>query len=307
MIHTLTPNPSLDLRLYVDAPELGQLNRASREEFEASGKGLNVARALSEQDVPVRAVLPLGGPTGAHLLALLAGLPLQVETVLWEGTTRINVKVLDRQGGVSEFNSPGPRVTHGEWQRLEERLLQGIKPGDWVALSGSLPLGISAEDYLTLIRRLHHQGVFVALDAGGRLLRDCLSERPELIKPNLREAEEALGQTLVSLEELRDAALQLHSLGARTVVLSMGAEGAVFTGTQVCWAQPPQSPIAQTLGCGDALLAGTLAGLTRGLSWCDTARLASAWALGRALRPGPEFPKATHTAPLLPLIQVKPL
>lgn len=288
MIHTLTPNPALDMRMHFVQPRLGELNRAESVILEPSGKGLNVARVLAQQGQAVRAILPIGGPFAPLMEAVTEAVELVKVPI--SGATRCNVKVIDQEGDLSEFNAPGPTLSAEEWERVEAALLDGVAPGDAVVLSGSLPRGLKAESYIRLMQTLKQRGARLCLDAEGEPLRLGLNTQPFLVKPNRKEAQEILGQPIDTVEQAAQAAQTLREMGAELVVLSLGAKGAIFLGESCVYAIPPSIRPLTTTGCGDSLLAGTLAGLAQNLSWPQIARQATALAVARALAQSPVFP-----------------
>jgi len=287
-MHTLTPNPALDMRMRFINPHLGELNRAESVILEPSGKGLNVARALAQLGQPARAILPLGGLFAPIFDTVVEQVKLVKVPI--GGATRCNVKVIDQEGNLTEFNAPGPTLGAEEWEKVEEALLNDVTPGDAVVLSGSLPRGVSVQRYLRLMERLRTKEARVCLDAEGESLRLGLQAQPFLVKPNRKEAQELLGQPIDTIKRAAEAARTIKTLGPELVVLSLGAKGAIFLGEGCIYAIPPSIRPNTTTGCGDSLLAGTLAGLAQNLPWPEIARHATALAVARALAQRPIFP-----------------
>ncbi len=305
MIHTLTPNPSLDMRMRFSDPRLGELNRAESVLLEPSGKGLNVARALAQLGQPARAVLPVGGLFAPIFDTVIE--PIQAHKVLIQGATRCNVKVIDQDGELTEFNAPGPSLTSEEWRRVEEALLESLSPTEAVVLSGSLPKGVSVQSYVGLMENLKTKGAKVCLDAEGESLRLGLQTKPFMVKPNRKEAQELLGRAIDTVAQATKAAKHIQQLGAEIVVLSLGAKGAVFLAESCVYALPPSIKPNTTTGCGDSLLAATLDGLAQGLSWPQIARHATALAVARALAQTPVFPTREEVLAFAGDIQVEML
>ncbi|MDX2005667.1 MAG: 1-phosphofructokinase family hexose kinase [Meiothermus sp.] len=305
MIHTLTLNPSLDMRMRYLSPRLGELNRAESVLLEPSGKGLNVARALHAQGHLVRAVLPLGGHFGRIIAESLTGFAASVIPIA--GQTRCNVKVTDVQSGaVSEFNAPGPRLSAEEWAEVQAVLLEPVRPGDWAVLSGSLPPGLGHDTYALLATRLKARGALVCVDAEGEQLRQAIAAKPFLVKPNRKELEGLMGRELSSLDQLVSAARAIQQVGAEHVAVSLGGEGALYLlGDEVVRAAAPEIQVYQTMGCGDALMAGTVAGLIHGLPTLEVARQGVAWGTARALVRHTEFPSPQETGEVLGRVEVR--
>lgn len=291
MIVTLTPNPALDIKLIVRQPRLGTLNRAQRTFLEPSGKGINVSRALAALGLPSTAVAPFGGPLGASLQSAVAGAEFEVASVPIAGSTRANCKILDADDGtLSEFNSPGPRLSAAEWQALEDAVVGRAGRGDVAVLSGSLPPSVQASDYGNLVRRLRAGGAFTVVDADGPALREALAAGADVVKPNRREAEALVGRPLQTAADAAAAAAELRALGAGWVLLTLDRAGAVLaTADATVLAVPPRTAVHNPTGAGDATLAGLLLGRHEGRPAGATIRLCVAAGSVRAGTAAPRF------------------
>lgn len=275
MIVTVTPNPSLDRTVEVDALVRGAVIRARTATVEAGGKGVNISRALAANGRPSVAVLPSGGAEGAQLAYLLA-LP-GVETVLVPvaGSSRANVSIVEPDGTVTKVNEPGPELSPAEVDALMQATVAACQGATWVAASGSLPPGVAPDFYARLIERLAPTAVRVAVDTSGEPLQSALPAGPELIKPNREELAEAAGHAINTLGDAVDAAQVLRCKGARAVLVSLGADGALLVeGDLVVHGEAAVDAPVSTVGAGDSLLAGFLFGggtgpaaLAEGLAW----------------------------------------
>jgi 1-phosphofructokinase len=280
MIVTFTANPSVDRT--AEVPELvrGAVIRAHQIRVDAGGKGINVTRALTANGHPSLAVLPSGGAEGAQLRALLEAQQLWVRAVPIVGAVRANVTIVEPDGTTTKINEPGPELSVNELSDLTAALLEAAGAGaDWVVLSGSLPPGVPAELYASLTERLHEQGVRVALDTSGSLLRAAVAGGPDLIKPNDRELEQASGVEVKTPADVLEAVAALREAGARDVLASLGADGAVLVDQTGAWhASAPVAVPRSTVGAGDSMLAGFLAAggrgpeaLVEGVAWATAA------------------------------------
>jgi 1-phosphofructokinase len=314
---TVTLNPAIDMRMRFAQVQLEVLNRAQTVELEPSGKGINVARALARQGFAVTAVAMLGGPFGAMLEQLLepelepgfapeSTRGLRLLRIPITGETRCNIKVLDLQrSAISELNAPGPKVNETELEELRQMLRHEVNAGDLVVLSGSLPTGLPVETHANLIRELSSLGAKTYFDADGAAFQAGLAAKPFLIKPNRLEAETLLGIKIQSPPDALAAARRLQSLGAQHVVLSLGADGALFASSdESVFARPPSVQIHNTVGSGDALLSGVVAARLQNLSWSETARYASAVAAARVASSSLEFPSTAEIQNLLGYVQI---
>lgn len=180
--------------------------------------------------------------------------------------------------------------------------------GDLVVVSGSLPAGVPVEAYANLLRELSGLGVKTYFDADGAALQAGLEAKPFLIKPNRLEAETLLNVRIESRTDALEATRKFQTLGAQQVVLSLGAEGALFvSSTEAVFAQSPAVQVHSTVGSGDALLSGVVAAQLHGLSWLEMARYATAVAAARVASSSLEFPAPHEIAALLERVQVSPI
>ena len=260
MIVTLTPNPSLDRTLFLDTFTRGAVNRCTATLVEPSGKGVNVALALHSHDVPVLAVLPMGGPAGEQLVQLLdaAGLPYRSLTIT--GTIRTNVSMIEADGTSSKINEPGPTLTSEEVAELVRATLDSCSSADWLAICGTLPNGFSERHLVEAVRAARTAGLRVAVDTSGSTLRAVLSATPHFVKPNARELAEVTGRLIRTIGDVTAAAEQLRAKGLGTVLVSLGRDGAVLVdGNGALHGRAAAVTAVNTVGAGDAFLAGYLA------------------------------------------------
>ena len=162
----------------------------------------------------------------------------------------------------------------------------------WVAACGSLPPGVPVEFYADLCRRCADQGVKVAVDTSGPALLAAVEARPALIKPNRDELAAAVGSKIETVQDVVDAAQALRSWGARAVLASLGADGAVLvTDAGAIAGEAQVAAPRSSVGAGDALLAGFLAAGAAGTD-DEASALAEAlaWASAAVSLPGSRMP-----------------
>jgi 1-phosphofructokinase len=289
VIVTLTANPSVDRTVEVDALVRGAVLRARASRVDPGGKGVNVSRALAANGRNTCAVLPAGGWEGDQLAALLAPEGVPVALVPVGGSIRANVSVVEPDGTVTKLNEPGPTLSEAELEAVAVATVAAAADADWVAIAGSLPPGAPVDLYARLTRRLAPLAVRVAVDTSGPPLVGALAAAPDLIKPNREELAEAAGRPVTTLGEAVAAAGELRRRGARAVLASLGADGALLVdgaGTVHGEAAVPRPRSA--VGAGDALLAGFLAG---GGSGPDALAEALAWGAAATSLPGSRMPR----------------
>ena len=288
MIVTVTPNPSVDRTYEIPALAAGEINRAARVHQEPSGKGVNVTRALTVNGVPSLAVLPSGGPEGATLIALLAAEQVAYRAVPIAGSVRVNISLAEPGGRATKINEAGAPLDQGELDRLTAEALAAAGPGDWIVCSGSLPPGAPPDYYARAGQRAHEAGLRFALDTSGDALRAGLAADPDVIKPNVDELAEVTGTPIMSPGGAIAGARLLLARGAGSVLVSMGADGALLVSPGGTWHASAEAPrVRSTVGAGDALLAGFLAG---GGAGQDALREAVLWATAAVGAAGSHVP-----------------
>ncbi|CAG4915570.1 unnamed protein product, partial [Acidocella sp. C78] len=290
---TLTLNPAIDETIVLDALAPGTVHRARAVAFHAGGKGVNVASCLADWGgIPVIAAGLLGRANEAPFARLFAAKAIRDECLRVPGETRTNVK-LAHAGDTTDINLPGLEVTASSLRAVSARLLGLAAPGAIVLLAGSLPAGVDEGFYAGLIADLAARGARVLLDSSGPPLACALAggAPPWCIKPNRAELEALAGRRLADAAALRDAARGLLGCGVSLVAVSLGAEGALFVTAEDCLrAALAPMLVASTVGAGDAMVAGIIAGMHAGAGLERIARLGTAFAAAKLRAPGANLP-----------------
>jgi 1-phosphofructokinase family hexose kinase len=288
---TVTPNPALDQTVWIPGFAAGEVNRVEREETSPGGKGVNVAAFLAAFGVPVAATGFLGRANAGLFEDFLAARGIGSSFLPVPGATRTGVKIVDEKAGTTtDINFPGFAVTGADLHALEDTVRRLAAVGRWTVLAGSLPRDAPAQTYRGLAGAVHASGGSVALDTSGVALSQALPARPDLVKPNRAELEELVGRPLPDRAALQAAAGELTAAGIGTVVVSLGAEGALFVRDgEAVFATPPPVPVVSTVGAGDAMVAGTVLGTLRKLPLPEVAALATACSAVVIGRVGPHL------------------
>ncbi len=292
MIYTVTFNPAIDYVVRLDRElKVGDVNRARGEDCVLGGKGINVSGVLAELGCESVALGFVAGETGAWLERGLAAQGLKTDFVhLEHGMTRINVKIKAEKE--TELNGAGPDIPEGAMQALETKL-DRLQKDDILILAGSIPASLAQTTYERLLARLEGCGVRAVVDATRDLLVNVLRYRPFLIKPNNHELSEIVGIKLTNDNEVVTAAKMLQEKGARNVLVSMAGDGALLLDEQggVHRIGCPKGTVVNSVGAGDSMVAGFVAGYQQSGGNYDTAlRLgtacgsATAFSLGLATR-----------------------
>jgi 1-phosphofructokinase family hexose kinase len=270
MIVTVTLNAAIDKTLSVPSFRLGRRHRTVERRALAGGKGVNIARTLKTLGEPVIATGFQGGPTGTQIVAQLAEESILHDFVRIREESRTNTSVVDpTTGEQTEINEQGPAIAADEVEAFREKLLYLARGAAIVVFAGSLPRGLEPDFYAQLVRELRKLDVTTVVDTDGEALRMAVRAEPDVVSPNIVEAEELVGHEFNDDADRTFAVREIVSLGARSVIMTM-REG--------CWAQllvdgaprlyhatvPPVEAAVATIGSGDAFLAGYIAAHYRG-------------------------------------------
>ncbi len=262
MIITVTLNAAIDKSLAVPNFRLGRRHRTVEQRTMAGGKGVNIARTLKALGQPVIATGFTGGATGTHIVEQLTEESILNDFVRIRDESRTNTSVLDPTSGVqTEINERGPAVTAREVELFRDKLL--ARGAAIVVFAGSLPRGVEPDLYASLIRDLERSGVTTVVDTDGEPLRQAVRAEPDLVSPNVIEAEELVGHEFSSEEERQAAMGEIGALGPHEVIMTMpdGCLAQILVDGQRRLKRAriePREPIAKR-GSGDAFLAGYLA------------------------------------------------
>ncbi|MEM9815982.1 MAG: 1-phosphofructokinase [Cyanobacteria bacterium P01_D01_bin.6] len=291
-IATVTLNPAIDQTVAIANFQPNAVNRVSWEQADAGGKGVNVAAFLADYGCQVSATGFLGQDNPELFERLFYHKQIDDRFIRIPGKTRVNIKIVDDvQGQVTDINFPGQAEHPGDLNKLESAIASLAQSHQWFIFSGSIPEGLPTTIYHDLIEPLKDRDIPVVIDTSGAALRHALSAKPYLIKPNLAELRELTDQPLDTEAAIVTAAWQLVNVGIHAVVVSMGADGALFINKHTTiQARSPQIVVKSTVGAGDALVAGLVAGLSRGNSWADCAALATAFAIAALSQIGAGLP-----------------
>lgn len=263
MIYTVTFNPSLDYSIRIENFKTGVLNRTSYEEVRVGGKGVNVSIVLHDLGVENVALGFIAGFTGDQIESGMQQLGCTTSFIhLPHGFSRINVKLAGQEEDLTEMNGMGPAVSPEEYEQFMMRLRRMLKDGDTLVLSGSIPASMPQDTYDRILEEVDTDKICVVVDTSSPLLRHTLPYHPFLIKPNLTELSELFGRSLTEYDDIVGCAKHLQEEGARNVLVSMGGEGAILVTEegQVFSAPAPDGDLVDTIGAGDSMVAGFLAG-----------------------------------------------
>jgi len=310
MIITVTLNAAIDKSLSVPNFRLGRRHRTVEQRTMAGGKGVNIARTLKSLGQPVIATGLAGGATGTHIVEQLTEESILNDFVRIREESRTNTSVLDPTNGEqTEINERGPAVSEREVELFRDKLLYLARGAAIIVLAGSLPRGVDADLYATLIRDLQKLDVTTVIDTDGEPLRHAVRAEPDVVSPNVLEAEELVGHEFNDDEDRSIAVREITQLGAREAIMTM---------TDGCVAQvitdgiphmhrahiEPREPIA-AIGSGDAFIAGYVAARYGGRAPEDCLRFGVACGAESTSRLGAGLIDPREVERLLPDVTVR--
>ncbi|MEI6560753.1 MAG: 1-phosphofructokinase [Verrucomicrobiota bacterium] len=276
---TLTLNPAVDRTVTIPRFTPGAVNRVEQTRDTPGGKGVNVASVLADHGHRVAVTGFLGRENCGVFEVFFAEKQIADRFVRIAGATRVGIKIVDPAAHTTtDINFPGLSPSLPELAALRKQISALDAP--WAVLAGSLPPGVDSAFHRDLAAALKATGRKVLVDTSGEALRRAVDAAPTILKPNLHELEELMGERLSSEMAVLHAARSFVARGIALVVVSMGKAGACFvTAEGEAIARPPEVEIQSSVGAGDALVAGILAAQLNRLPLEECARRATAFAV----------------------------
>ena len=312
MIITVTLNAAIDKSLSVPSFRLGRRHRTVEQRTMPGGKGVNVARTLKHLGQPVIATGFAGGATGTRIVEALTQESILSDFVRISEESRTNTSVHDpTSGSETEINERGPHVSELEVELFRDKLLYLARGADIVVFAGSLPPGVDSGIYAELIPQLRRLGVTTVVDAEGEPMRLAARAEPDVVSPNVLEAEELVGHEFSGEQDRIDAAGELLELGPREAIVTL-PDGCVANllvdGKPILYRAviAPREAVA-TIGAGDAFLAGYVAARYEGSAPAECLRHGVACGAESTQRLGAGVVKADGVARLLAEVVVEPV
>lgn len=307
MVLTVTLNPCIDRTVKVEGFAAGGTNRVLASRCDVGGKGINVSIALKNLGEDTRCLGLNFKQNGTLLPDILKNRGIGCDFVEADGVLRTNIKIFDiRTGEMSELNEKGSKIGPDVLGAFESILERSLPKASLLILDGSVPPGVPATYYRTLMKRAAWHGVRTVLDARGELLMEGIREHPCLIKPNREELEEAAGEHIASRRDAVRAARRLIGLGAGMVCASLGRDGALLiTAEEAYFSAGADVPVRGLQGAGDSLVAGMSYAMVRSLPPPEILRHGVAAAHGSLIREGTQLCTRGDFIKMLPRISVE--
>lgn len=273
MIYTVTFNPALDYILELDKLEIGKIQKSKTELILPGGKGINVSTVLTNLEVENIALGYKAGFVGAEIERLLRNMNVKTDFIdLGEGNSRINVKISGEEE--TAINTNGPKISENKILELLEKL-KTLNGNDYLVLSGSIPSSIKDDIYEKICSIVKKQNVKIVVDATKNLLVQALKYNPFLIKPNNEELGEIFGVEIHTKEDAYVYGKKLKEMGAQNVLVSMGKTGAALIDEagQEYFLKSPEGKRVNTVGSGDSMVAGFIAGFLKYNNYNDALKM----------------------------------
>ena len=305
-ILTLTVNPALDRIVTVDRLVFEDRAYIESTTEMAGGRGINVARVLVSFGSETVAITTSGRETGRKVEELLQKDTFEKDVVKIRNTIRTNLTISDRQGLSIKLNEIGPSISKLEQKRISQAVEKRLPEASWLMLCGSLPPDIDIHFYSKLLNLAAKHKVQTLIDTDGDPLLHAMEGGPTVVKPNQSEAERLLNTALITRSQLIDAVQKIKSLGAKSVILSLGSRGAIAaTFTEgIIEVTPPSIDAVCPIGAGDAMSAAIVWSLAKGNSFGDSLRWGVAAGTASSKLPGITMANFEQTKEIYPHTQI---
>ena len=285
MIYTVTLNPSLDYVMHLNELSISGVNRSVKEEVYPGGKGINVSIVLNNLGIANKALGFIAGFTGNEIDRVMKRLGSNTDFIMLDhGISRINVKLEAEKE--TEVNGMGPKITPADLRELFGKL-EAIQDGDFLVLAGSIPNSMPNSIYQDIMKELAHKNIHIVVDATKDLLLNVLKYKPFLIKPNHIELAEMFNVELKSDDDIITYARKLQEMGAQNVLISMGGDGSILITSEgeVVKISVPKGTVINTVGSGDSMVAGFIAGYLKSKDLKQALKFATATGSATAFSP----------------------
>ncbi len=275
MIYTVLLNPAIDHIVNVDGFEAGQTVKAKYSLQLPAGKAMNVAVAVASLKEKVKVIGIMGSRDKLFFDEFATKHNVDTEWVVVDGSVRRNTTISDiGNKKVSHIREPGFRIAKKSADAVKKILLDSIKPSDWIVFSGSLPLGLKNETYKNIISACRKKTRNIILDASGMALLEGIRGKPFAITPNEFEFEEIFDEKINGIQYMILKAKSLIDRGIEKIFISLGRDGLLAVdSSSVIRIRTHIRNTTNTVGCGDAMLAGLLIGFKRKLTFSKICEL----------------------------------
>lgn len=289
MIYCTVYNPALDIIYTLDVLHPGQTFTDVSIANTPAGKGINVAKVVKTlgEEVCVVGVMPEDDMVRFTRFLDNRGILSYFFPV--EGTVRVNTTIAETTTGqITHISSNDYRWSTRIQDEFQEFLEKYMQTGDMWAFSGSIPQGFDSDAYMKIIHVSKKKDITTMLDSRGLALNMGVRAKPHMVKPNLIELEAFFGEHIEGVHHIALKGKRLCDMGIEYVFISLGADGMIAIHDNDCLlCSVPSVDVVDTVGCGDALVAGFLVAQTRKFSFIEACRMGIACGTSNALHTGP--------------------
>ncbi|MCX7727397.1 MAG: 1-phosphofructokinase family hexose kinase [Chitinispirillaceae bacterium] len=285
MIWSTLLNPSLDITYTLPKFILGKTFLDTKHEAILAGKGLNVAKTIRDlgEEAGVCGIVP--ELDKSKIISSLEKSKILHHLLTVPGCLRINTTIIEEESGTStHINSLSQRVP----ERIKYDFLsfaqRYMEKDDLWCFCGSIIEGIEEDIYYSLITLAKEKGIATILDSRGDVLKHGVRAQPLLIKPNHEELEDFFEEKINGIRHIALKGKKFLDLGIEYVFISLGSDGMIALHKNDCiLCTPPQVRGLNSVGCGDAMVAGIAVALKRKFSFSETCRMAIACGTAKAI------------------------
>lgn len=304
---TVTLNPAVDKTIKISNFKLGLEHRFDEIFLSAGGKGVNVSQALKKLGVCSVATGFAGGASGVYIRRKLQKEKIKTAFIEIQGETRTSLTVIDgKSRKTTRILEDGPMVKRKDIHAFKQKFSSLLDHCCYVVFSGRNIPGTGDSFYRDLIHMAKKKGKITVLDTSGLPFSLGLKGKPDIIKPNLREAEIILKRTLDTTSKIKKAIRVFLSKGIKYVIVSLGSQGAIgYNGGEFWSAVPPAQKAINPVGSGDALVAGFIYARLKEYSFAKSLQTAVAVGTANALSIDPGYFTRAQVIHLIKKVKLK--
>ena len=305
-IVTLTLNPAFDVHCEIPHFRPRHENLARITANDAGGKGVNISRALGANGVDNLAFVLLGEENGGDFLRALERDGITCCTLRVPGRIRENLTCHTPGVPETRISFAGFSIDGQQFARVVEQVNGLVDADTVVTFTGRTPAGMDEAQVEELLGGIRERGARLVIDSRSVGLKLLRASKPWLIKPNQEEISQYLGCEVTGFDQITAAARQLHRDGIANVMVSLGGQGAMLACKQgVFTASAPEVEVCSTVGAGDSMIAGFLAGVRQGLDGRECLRLAVAYGSAACTTSGTRPPQPDQIERLRTQIRIE--
>lgn len=308
LITTLCLNPALDISYHVNKLIPDQKSRSDAARHDPGGNGINIGRAFKRMGIEAHTFCVVAGAIGQIIQSLLEQ---QLDHVYYEhvdGETRINSTVIELETRQQfQITDAGTEIAPQQLEKVINDFLLQSQNG-FSIITGSCQPGVKTNLYAELVDKINQQGGKAVVDSHGEVLKLAIEAKPYLIKPNKYELETLLHSQLPTLESVAHTGRRIQQQGVNYVCVSLSEQGALLIGPDNSYyAKALDVPVNTTVGAGDSMVAGVVAGLQLNDDPEQALRYGISCGAGTVMHPGTELFSGTELADFRNRVQIETL